>query len=93
MIREVIDSQCGILFNDDALERNRIDLKRFPVTQEVATDKIDATQPLYDALKIARMWWILEILPLQLSFQDGKGFWHNYWGSVRRTNSGLLILD
>ncbi|KAL4250658.1 hypothetical protein ABKN59_005360 [Abortiporus biennis] len=37
---------------------------------------IDALQPIYDQLKIDPLWWLLEIIPLTYSYQDGKGVWH-----------------
>lgn len=40
----------------------------------------DALSPKYDQLKIARTWWVLEILPLKLRYQRGDNQWVSYFG-------------
>ena len=42
----------------------------------------DALSPKYDQLKIAKTWWVLEILPLKLRYQKGDNQWVSYYGSV-----------
>lgn len=43
----------------------------------------DAISPIYDELKLARGWWILEILPLRHHVQDRKDMsWKSYWSYV-----------
>jgi len=49
----------------------------------------DAISPIYDQLKLARGWWILEILPLRHRVQNRrdtswKPFWLVNWGRPRR---------
>jgi hypothetical protein len=43
----------------------------------------DAISPIYDELKLARGWWILEIFPLRHHVQDRKDMsWKSYWSYV-----------
>lgn len=79
MIREVIASGCGILFDASALMRANITLDPEPTTAEVDLDMQDAVQPLHDELKLDPLWWLLEIIPLQYSWQDADGIWHKEW--------------
>lgn len=44
----------------------------------------DAVQPIHDELKKNWLWWILEVVPLSYSYQDGKGVWHTKFGYVLR---------
>lgn len=40
----------------------------------------DAISPIYDELKLARGWWILEIIPLRHHVLDWKSMsWKHYW--------------
>lgn len=140
MVRQVVLSQCGILFDQDALRRANIPNSvftgiGFPVTPPSRSSKLpeipllaspfssprskkvelsaddagtrsrsaspapppapapvpsppppptlddlDAVQPYYDQLKADWLWWILEILPLTYTYQDGKGKWHRRIG-------------
>ena len=50
-----------------------------PSEQDTAADKIAATKPLHDELKLDPIWWILELIPLPFSWQDAKGKWHKKW--------------
>lgn len=87
MVKEIAASQCGIIFDDAALDRNDIDLKIFPSKgseddpedQYVQRLELEAKQPLHDMCKEAPLWWLLEIIPLPHSFQDGQGVWHKNW--------------
>jgi hypothetical protein len=50
---------------------------------------LDALCPIYDQLKLAKAWWILEILPLRHHVQNRHNtHWEHYWqmnlGSPRR---------
>ncbi|TFK33598.1 hypothetical protein BDQ12DRAFT_690919 [Crucibulum laeve] len=45
----------------------------------------DAMSPKYDQLSLKPMWWILEILPLNLRYQKGNNEWVSYIG---RSNMG-----
>ena len=42
----------------------------------VDADALDAVQPLHDSLKSQPLWWILEVLPFFVSWQDESGNWH-----------------
>ena len=43
----------------------------------------DALSPIFDALKLHKAWWILEVLPLQYSEQDRiTTKWRPYWAYV-----------
>lgn len=99
MLREVVSSQCGIIFDHEALQRLDFNPDQFNVGQlhlqlqpqpqpqptESNPDTLEAETPLHDQLTMevagwgAPMWWILELIPLQLSNQDGKGVWRTYW--------------
>jgi len=79
MIREVVASGCGIKFDALALEQANISLNAEPTTEEVDMDMTDALQPLHDELKLDPLWWLLEIIPLQFSWQDANGVWHRNW--------------
>ena len=44
---------------------------------------IDALYPIYDQLKLAKAWWILEILPLPYYLQNPKDWsWKPHWRYV-----------
>jgi hypothetical protein len=84
MVREVMASQCGILFDDEALARNSIPTTiTFPPTlPELDDDKADAVQPIHDELKLNPLWWIVELFPLRYLWQDANGVWHTSYGFV-----------
>jgi hypothetical protein len=42
----------------------------------------DALSPKYDQLKLKKLWWVLEILPLRLRYQRGDNQWVSYFGFV-----------
>ena len=42
-----------------------------------ATD--DALQPIHDELQLDKWWWLLEIVPTDYVWQDGKGDWNRQW--------------
>jgi hypothetical protein len=89
MVREIVTSQCGIIFNEEALDRYGIDLSlpsKTSFSQKLEDEMSDATQPLYDQLKLNALWWILEIIPTQYSYQDGEGKWYCKW----RYNSSCI---
>jgi len=82
MVREARASESGIQFDNDALVRANILLDLEPTSEEIDMDNVDAVQPIYDELKIDPLWWLLEIMPLQYSWQDADGVWHNDWRQV-----------
>jgi hypothetical protein len=38
----------------------------------------DTVSPIYDQLRIAPVWWFLELLPIRHKFQDRNNVWHRY---------------
>ncbi|KAH7885398.1 hypothetical protein F5I97DRAFT_1380503 [Phlebopus sp. FC_14] len=139
MVEQVIDSQCGILFDNDALAEIGITAPSSSVSNDSAlgvsvketlplnkvngdslgvalaptrdeqsqvvkadfgqvpgfipdpstsptrapsgsdTERSHAIAPLYDQLQIQKLWWLLEIIPLPSTWQDGNGAWHKEW--------------
>jgi hypothetical protein len=87
MVRQVISSQCGIIFDDAALIRASIPVRTFPSaspikanSEELVLDGMDALQPTHDEIKKDPLWWLLEIIPLHYSWQDEQGVWHRDYG-------------
>ena len=39
---------------------------------EAEEDLADALSPAYDQLKLARFWWILELIPQKIKYQSGR---------------------
>lgn len=85
MVKEVMKTQCGILFDEAALKRSRIPRHVFPAgvidlpssnNLDGVHDNEDALEPLHDELKASPLWWLLELLPLSYSWQDPEGVWH-----------------
>ncbi|KAJ7202267.1 hypothetical protein GGX14DRAFT_654041 [Mycena pura] len=50
-----------------------------PATEE-ELDREDALCPVYDQLRLAWFWWILEFLPLKQRYQRGDNEWMTYLG-------------
>lgn len=76
MVREVINSRCGVIFDESALLRAKIDLEPEPTASETEMNSVDALDPIYDQLKANVLWWLLEILPFPYSSQDINAVWH-----------------
>ena len=81
-MREVIASRCGVLFDPAALARARIDISPERTPREMELDDKDCLERIDDELVKAKMWWILEILPLHFTWQDAEGDWHTDFGCV-----------
>ncbi|KAF9220931.1 hypothetical protein BS17DRAFT_786233 [Gyrodon lividus] len=128
MVEQVIESQCGILFDSAKLvgigftapprvpdppvpavteQMNASGHGPLPVASEpprvdttLAITEIDnpsvrelgdeprsgpypelsnALAPLFDELKINKLWWLLEITPFTYAWQDDNGVWHTKW--------------
>ncbi|KIM81009.1 hypothetical protein PILCRDRAFT_510080 [Piloderma croceum F 1598] len=80
MICQIINSECGIIFDEGALDPYGIDLESSPVTlvkDDLQDHESDASQPLHDQLKLNMFWWILEVIPSPYNYQDGEGWWHD----------------
>ncbi|KAJ4482428.1 hypothetical protein J3R30DRAFT_2171475 [Lentinula aciculospora] len=91
MVRQVMESQCGIQFNEDGLTQLNICFETMPVpsTSDSASvnsgnshaswkvlDILDSVQPLHDQLVLNRAWWLLEVLPIKSRYQDADCQWH-----------------
>ncbi|KAK0243756.1 hypothetical protein EDD85DRAFT_171967 [Armillaria nabsnona] len=50
-------------------------VKPLYATTEEQEDILDALCPMYDELKIAPGWWILELIPTKLRYQKGDNTW------------------
>ena len=48
--------------------------------RSVRTDAVDCTQEIHDQLVLDKRWWLLEIIPTNYLWQDGRGAWHCKWG-------------
>jgi hypothetical protein len=59
-----------------------------PFISEEDEELKDALSPKFDQLKLARFWWILEILPVSMRYQKANDQWVTYIGYV---NSGSLV--
>ena len=95
MVREVIASGCGIIFDASALSRAKITLEAEPTTSEMEMDSTDALEPLDDELQRNILWWLLEILPFPYSWQDVNDVWHTTHMQViisMTLNISLIVL-
>ncbi|PPQ80444.1 hypothetical protein CVT25_001771 [Psilocybe cyanescens] len=91
MVREAMTSSCNIKFDAGALKRANIELDLEPSVPELEMDAVDALEPIHDSLKLSPLWWLLEIIPLQYSWQDAKGVWHRKWSF--HLGRGRKIMD
>jgi len=71
MLREIVKSGCGILFDQDDLQKAGISLEMSDDTIKEQDDR-DALKPLHDRLGL---WWVVEFLPLKFRWQDASGKW------------------
>ncbi|KAI5119043.1 hypothetical protein M0805_005909 [Coniferiporia weirii] len=93
MVREVVASQCGVLFDAAAMDSYNVHVdlpaselfaqatgsNAIPSSKDTSADAVDALKPLHDELRLEPLWWILELVPLPFSWQDAKGVWHKRW--------------
>ncbi|KAJ3806444.1 hypothetical protein F5876DRAFT_50024 [Lentinula aff. lateritia] len=75
MVRQVMESQCGIKFNENASMQLEIHFEPIQVSWK-SLDTLDSLQPLHDALVQNPAWWLLEILPMKTRYQDADCRWH-----------------
>lgn len=86
MVREVINSECGILFDEEAFASLGLPLTDTTVPNPSdPADAIDALQPIHDDLVTTKIWWLLEVIPWRYSWQDSDGAWHSKFGWVHCT--------
>jgi hypothetical protein len=87
MVGEVMKTQCGVIFDTAALQRQSIPTVTLPggtesenIPEVVQLDELDALEPVHDQLKKNVLWWILEIIPSTYTWQDVNGVWHRDFG-------------
>lgn len=95
MVQQVVDSQCGIMFNDESdsfkaldlrsissihIHNGKIDAAISPVPEN--TDAIDALEPIHDEIKAMPLWWILELIPRTFLWQGADGRWNKRFAYV-----------
>ena len=92
MVKEVVQSKCGILFDELALERGEVHISLLGESSAnepalVDCDAVDASKPLDDELRLSlksnMFWWIPEMLPLSYFYQDENRVWQRGHRSVR----------
>lgn len=91
MIREVIASNCGIQFDNDAMQRANVEIGELQTiiehiqsgggrcASDADADGRDVMQDLHDSITKNPMWWILELMPLRFSWQNKAGEWVKTW--------------
>ncbi len=95
MIQEIVQANCGILFDYDAFERRRIPITigqhphppsedkgkgaGEPVRENNQADAIDVVQPIHDRLEKVPEWWLLEIIPTSYTYQNEQNKWVTHW--------------
>ena len=66
MVREVVRSQCGIQFEEEALDRLSIPTMdksgKSTGDNHRALDKADASAPMHNKFKMKPLWLLLEII-------------------------------
>lgn len=62
----------------DASGATLVDRSSVPISEE-EEDYVDALCPIYDQLKLAWYWWILEVVPLEHRMQDAEHKWSDVW--------------
>ncbi|KAI9444533.1 hypothetical protein H4582DRAFT_1806636 [Lactarius indigo] len=77
MIQEVMRAECSIQFDLQAFARWNI-----PVTigPDPRADALDIVQTIHDDLKDVPVWWLLEIIPTPLTYQNAQDKWVTSWG-------------
>lgn len=138
MVKEVVLSQCGIRFDDEALRRADVDVSTImlvsptqpnvEIISEVEAGPVlptplaspgspgedgsgehmlrkgknkdveeldwpqeqDVLTDTHDELKIQRMWWLLEMLPMKFTWQAADGTWKSKWGCALMKSYTIL---
>jgi len=52
-----------------------IEAQTWPQEQDILAD-------IHDELKLQRMWWLLELMPMKFTWQEADGTWKSKWGYV-----------
>ncbi|KAF8651914.1 hypothetical protein AX16_004559 [Volvariella volvacea WC 439] len=81
MIKEIIEAKIPIQFDPVELERAGLSVGVQAQEGESASypGLADALSPLYDQLVRNKIWWILEVLPMNVLWEDFQNRWHSYW--------------
>ncbi len=58
-----------------------------PFITEEYEELADALSPKYDQLKLAKLWWILEYIPMVFRHQEGSDKWKSWFGCVHPSSS------
>ncbi|KAG6898416.1 hypothetical protein C0992_004127 [Termitomyces sp. T32_za158] len=68
-----------VVFEADSV--TKVELPTVPeqdAEREERLDAVDALQPMYDQLKVGnKLWWVLELVPLNHTWQDQNREWHS----------------
>jgi len=83
MVRQIVQSKCGIQLDEEALKRLHIplgDLSEGDLQAAEAREAQDAVAPLHNAFRRVPFWWILELFPGTYVWQDANGAWRKTWG-------------
>lgn len=85
----VVHSTPGSLaYNFFAKDYKRTVKPEEPFVNEEEEDMLDALTPIYDQLKMAKSWWVLEILPNKQVYQKEDDSWTQTRGYVK-----LVLLE
>jgi uncharacterized protein (DUF2235 family) len=92
MVKEVMNSECGIIFDETELVRWSIPSTATAAPPDSAElDNEDAVQPIHDQLVENPIWWLLEIVPLHYTWQDAHNVWHRNY--TFHLGKGREVLD
>jgi hypothetical protein len=97
MVEQVVQSDCGIKFNEAALLKAGITVPTIQITSEdggnttrrrgprvetaeqVQLRQQDVRASVNDELAIHPVWWILEFVPAQFTWQEPDASWRTIW--------------
>jgi hypothetical protein len=96
MVSHIVTSDCGILFEPEALARAAIPIfsssSESSGEHERSVEEADSSEPINDTLSGFSAWKPLEILPLTWSMQDTQGAWHTKFGCVHTSTSCVFLI-
>ena len=64
-----------------------------PFINEEEEDLLDSLTPMYDQLKMAKGWWLLELLPYKQQYQKPDNTWTHVRGYVDLSGKLVLVND
>ena len=76
------------LFKSSEAKRKAMHKENPTFINEEDEELRDALSPMFDQLKLAWFWWILEVLPVSMRYQKANNQWVTYIGCV---NLGSLV--